>query len=463
MLVARIVQRDESALAALYDRYAGMLSSVLNRILRDTQAAEEILQDIFYQLWRTAPQFDPARGSLPGWLLVIARNRAISRLRRHNPASGEELMDNTVIVPANLESVVAQQQLLGKVKSAMESLPKEQRATLELAYYEGLTHSEIAAAHRRPARHRKDAPAHRGGNTETEFANMSGQHPTRPEDFDLYALGALDPDEKVVIEAHVASCPDCAQKVAEAQGRMALLAFAAPRVEPSPGVKEILMRRLHATAEGPGGSLARSEPEPAGGIFGRWWAVLLPLSGALALATILLWLHNAQLDRQLAGLRSTIAAQQKQLDDSRHMADLLAARDTIVVPASRAKRRAAGHRPRRLQRPRRHDDVRRHSSARSCRQGISNLARSDEGRAHQRRMVHRLARQARPHDDETPRRRSRQRIRSLPGTSRRQAPTHRPHGPNRPSNVASANEETPRGHRVSRNNSERELPSRGAH
>ena len=98
-LIDRIVQRDESALAALYDRYAGMLSSVLNRILRDTQAAEEILQDIFYQLWRTASQFDATRGSLPGWLLVIARNRALSRLRRHNPASGDELMENTVVVP----------------------------------------------------------------------------------------------------------------------------------------------------------------------------------------------------------------------------------------------------------------------------------------------------------------------------------------------------------------------------
>jgi RNA polymerase sigma-70 factor (ECF subfamily) len=143
-LIDRIVQRDESALAALYDRYAGMLSSVLNRILRDTQAAEEILQDIFYQLWRTASRFDAARGSLPGWLLVIARNRALSRLRRHNPASGDELMENTVIVPSNLESDVAQQQLIGKVKSAMQGLPTEQRATVELAYFEGLTHSEIA-------------------------------------------------------------------------------------------------------------------------------------------------------------------------------------------------------------------------------------------------------------------------------------------------------------------------------
>src|SRR5271156_49414 len=86
-LINRIVQRDESALAAVYDRYSGMLSSVLNRILRDSQAAEEILQDIFYQLWRNAAQFDSSRGSLSGWLLVIARNRAISRLRRHNPAS----------------------------------------------------------------------------------------------------------------------------------------------------------------------------------------------------------------------------------------------------------------------------------------------------------------------------------------------------------------------------------------
>jgi RNA polymerase sigma-70 factor (ECF subfamily) len=144
-LVARIVQRDESALAALYDRYAGMLSSVLNRILRDTQAAEEILQDIFYQLWRNAGQFDASRGSLPGWLLVIARNRAISRLRRHNPASGEELLENTVVLPTNLESSIAQQQMVGKVRGAMESLPKEQRAALELAYFEGLTHSEIAA------------------------------------------------------------------------------------------------------------------------------------------------------------------------------------------------------------------------------------------------------------------------------------------------------------------------------
>jgi RNA polymerase sigma-70 factor (ECF subfamily) len=143
-LIERIVAKDEMALAALYDRYAGMLSSMLNRILRDRQAGEEILQDIFYQLWSTAAQFDTSRGSVPGWLTVIGRNRAISLLRRHIPSRGEELLENTVVLPSSLESAVSQEQLLGRVKGALESLPKEQRAAVELAYFEGLTHSEIA-------------------------------------------------------------------------------------------------------------------------------------------------------------------------------------------------------------------------------------------------------------------------------------------------------------------------------
>jgi RNA polymerase sigma-70 factor (ECF subfamily) len=128
----------------VYDRYAGMLSSVLNRILRDKQAAEEILQDIFYQLWRSAERFDASRGSLPGWLVVVARNRAISRLRQHNPAAGDELDENIVASAFDLEGAVAQQQLLSRIKGALENLPVEQRAAVELAYFEGLTHSEIA-------------------------------------------------------------------------------------------------------------------------------------------------------------------------------------------------------------------------------------------------------------------------------------------------------------------------------
>jgi RNA polymerase sigma-70 factor (ECF subfamily) len=144
-LLARVVEKDESALAALYDRYSGLVFAEASRILRDKGAAEEILQDIFYQVWRTAARFDPQRGSLPGWLLVVARNRAISKLRRRNVSGDDELNENAVSCPFNLESAAAQNQLLGKVRGAMESLPEGQREAIELAYFEGMTHSEIAS------------------------------------------------------------------------------------------------------------------------------------------------------------------------------------------------------------------------------------------------------------------------------------------------------------------------------
>jgi RNA polymerase sigma-70 factor (ECF subfamily) len=147
-LMERVVARDESALAQLYDRYSGMVSAVAMRVLRDAGAAEEILQDIFYQLWRNAAQFDPGRGSLAGWLLVSTRNRAISRLRRKNPGDAgnetKEQLAANISFPFHLETAVAQQQLLSKVKGAMGSLPQPQREAVELAYFEGLTHSEIA-------------------------------------------------------------------------------------------------------------------------------------------------------------------------------------------------------------------------------------------------------------------------------------------------------------------------------
>jgi RNA polymerase sigma-70 factor (ECF subfamily) len=144
-LLARVVKRDEAALAALYDRYSRLVFAEASRILRDKGAAEEILQDIFYQVWRTAEKFDPQRGSLPGWLLVVTRNRAISKLRRRSPGGDDELNENAVASTVNLESAASQNQLLGRVRGAMESLPEGQREAIELAYFEGMTHSEIAS------------------------------------------------------------------------------------------------------------------------------------------------------------------------------------------------------------------------------------------------------------------------------------------------------------------------------
>lgn len=147
-MIERIMAGDESALAALYDRYAGMLFAMLVRILKDSSAAEEVLQDLFLQLWRGAARFDASRGSLPAWLLVIGRNRALSRLRgkerREYVPDPEEFSMEAVPSPGNLEDEAARTQLMQRLRGALATLPTEQREAVELAYFEGMTQTEIA-------------------------------------------------------------------------------------------------------------------------------------------------------------------------------------------------------------------------------------------------------------------------------------------------------------------------------
>lgn len=142
-LLERVTRKDEAALSELYDRYSGLVYSEVKRILHDTGAAEEILQDLFYQVWRTAERFDASRGSFAGWVLVAARNRALSKLRRKSGKS-EELEDNKVDLKVNLESSTQQSLLLQKVRAVMGSLPEGQREAMEFAYFEGMSHTEIA-------------------------------------------------------------------------------------------------------------------------------------------------------------------------------------------------------------------------------------------------------------------------------------------------------------------------------
>ena len=177
---------------------------------------------------------------------------------------------------------------------------------------------------------------------------MTNGHPTREEDFDLYALGALDGEEKREFESHVASCAGCQAKLAEARGRISLLALAAPPVAPSPAVKQRLMQQVRETLPP---STARQmvpppipasarQPESSGGFFGRWWAaVLVPVGFALAAASIILWTQNRRLDAQLADLRASVQQErqqfqeaQQQLQEAQQVAHLVTARDTIVVP-----------------------------------------------------------------------------------------------------------------------------------
>jgi RNA polymerase sigma-70 factor (ECF subfamily) len=138
-----LVQRgDEYAMASLYDRYSKIVYSVALRVLRDPAAAEDVIQEIFMQIWRNPESFVATRGSLGGWLAVVARNRSIDALRRKRPT--EQVEEIALASPYNLADEAERNSMMEKARSVIYQLPAEQRKTLEMAFFDGLTHSEIA-------------------------------------------------------------------------------------------------------------------------------------------------------------------------------------------------------------------------------------------------------------------------------------------------------------------------------
>ena len=141
-LLALVRKGDEQAMAALFDRYSKVVYSVALRVLRDPAAAEDVLQEVFMQVWRNPGSFTSTRGSLGGWLAVVARNRAIDTLRRRRPTDS---VDDVVLASStNIASEVERSSLMERARGVIVTLPAEQRKTLEMAFFDGLTHSEIA-------------------------------------------------------------------------------------------------------------------------------------------------------------------------------------------------------------------------------------------------------------------------------------------------------------------------------
>ena len=130
-------------MAGIYDRYSSLVYSVALRVLGDTGAAEDIMQNVFMQLWRNPASFDSRRGSLPAWLAVITRHRAIDQLRKRRPES--DLSDVTVSTSSDLASDTDRARTIEKARAVLATMPQAQRSDLEMAFFEGLTHSEIAA------------------------------------------------------------------------------------------------------------------------------------------------------------------------------------------------------------------------------------------------------------------------------------------------------------------------------
>lgn len=148
-VIRQIAGGDHAALGALYDLHGRVVYTLALRIVGDAAEAEEVVQDVFLQVWRGAAQYDKGRATVTGWLLMMARSRAIDRVRAREArprgaVTGELAMANLADSGVGQETRAISSEAADRVRSALQDLPSAMRAAIELAYYEGLTQSAIA-------------------------------------------------------------------------------------------------------------------------------------------------------------------------------------------------------------------------------------------------------------------------------------------------------------------------------
>jgi len=146
-LLVRLQKRDPQALAELYDRYGKMVYGLILRVVSDTGTAEDLVQETFLRVWNRAQGFDSERGAVGPWLMAVARNRAIDYLRSQGRRIQSSVEFNETEHPslfANLQTEMLQFDVIKRMKTALERLDGKQRKAIELAYFEGMSQTEIA-------------------------------------------------------------------------------------------------------------------------------------------------------------------------------------------------------------------------------------------------------------------------------------------------------------------------------
>jgi RNA polymerase sigma-70 factor (ECF subfamily) len=147
-LLERITAKDRMALSILYDRYARVIYTVAYRVLGSVEESEEVVLDVFNQVWRIAGSYTPKKGRVDAWLFMLTRSRALDRLRslartaKAVTASEELVMLRSQVDTPEEQAILSERASL--VKAALDLLPEEQRQVLELAYYKGMPHTQIA-------------------------------------------------------------------------------------------------------------------------------------------------------------------------------------------------------------------------------------------------------------------------------------------------------------------------------
>ena len=145
--IEQMARGNQSALGELYDRHGRLIYSLALRVLRDQGDAEDVVQDVFLQAWREAARFDLTRGNVVAWLVMVTRSRSIDRLRRRQARpqlAAKSEPDGRVDESPRVDVQMEWQSRAAEVRRALETLPLLQRVAVELAFFEGLTHAEIA-------------------------------------------------------------------------------------------------------------------------------------------------------------------------------------------------------------------------------------------------------------------------------------------------------------------------------
>jgi RNA polymerase sigma-70 factor (ECF subfamily) len=149
LLISRIAAQDQTSLSKLYDRYAKVIYAIAYKILKSSEESEEVVLDVFTQVWRTAKNYNFQKGRVDTWLFMMTRSRALDRLRRHArfdkaiTASEDALTMRSHTDTSEEEALI--QERGAYINACLAAIPKEQRLVLELAYFSDLSHSEIAA------------------------------------------------------------------------------------------------------------------------------------------------------------------------------------------------------------------------------------------------------------------------------------------------------------------------------